>query len=106
MTIDWTTPILSSPGRCDPFGNLDPTGDYVRVVYCERHNLNDHEHGATHGIALTTDAAERLIWELQAALAQKPKCDHHWLLAADPKEITCPKCNITMPNTGRRQGLG
>lgn len=50
-------------GRCDGFGDLNPKGSYVRVVYA-----TDKEQ---HGIVMSEGAAELLAAELTGALAQK-----------------------------------
>lgn len=50
-------------GRCDSFGDLNPKGSFVRVVY-----TTDKER---HGIVMSEGAAELLAAELTGALAQK-----------------------------------
>lgn len=72
MTATDRHPIISCSGRCDGFGELDPNGSYVRIIYNERHSFNGNEHGCKHRISLSEGAAETLIAELQGALAQRP----------------------------------
>lgn len=66
---DWVRPAIACLGRCDPFGDLDPKGKHVRLVYNERHSFNGHETAAVHGIALTMDHAKALCSQLLKVLA-------------------------------------
>lgn len=51
---------LVCEGRCDNFGDVKPSGDFVRFVY-----VTDD---ARHGIVLTEDEALRLIASIATAV--------------------------------------